>query len=699
MCQLVVSWSFEVLVANQTEPGGTGSASSADLSPRIHQLREAFWDRTHESFAKPTASPTHDADTLAGRARNFEACLDSMPPQIQDRELLAGVSVLRIPNKNEFGLGHYNRHYPPGHHNLLRFGFTGIRDTTRERLRHETDPAKRDFLEGVAISYDAACRFAEKHGRYLRALAADAEPGRAEELARIADACVEISCGPPRSFHAALQLFWFVFVFGGDGCIGRFDQWMWPFLDADLRAGRMTRSEAQELLDCLWIKLNFFGANVNSSTPNDSLRNMTLAGQTPDGEDACSELTFMCLEASEKLRLPEPKLNVRFFKGSPRELLVACCRMIAKGLSQPAIYNDEVALPGWLRAGVPIEDARQYCNDGCQELIIGGRCTEAHKVYDTLDALRETVLRAETEPYRDFDEVLADFKTRLERWMPDDHGEPLAVTFPFFAAAIDDCLAEASPSGARYHVHGNIIAEAANSADGLAAIRRLVFEEKLVDWPDLIAALRADYEGHEALRQMILTRVPKYGNDDDYVDTIAAEIARHFLDGVHAHARNPSGAGAKRIPGIMSFGLQGRRKMAASADGRRQGDPTANSFSPVPGRDRSGPTAVINSAAKVDSTRASFGSTLDLTLHTSGLAGSDGLEKLVALVETFLTKPCTTTLQVNVIDRDTLLQAQADRTNPVYRTLLVRVWGFSAVFAELMPELQDHVLQRTEHVI
>ena len=631
--------------------------------------------------------------SLAGRAKDFGAWLEASPPQIQRGELLAGVSLVRLAEGGALDMGLYNPHYPPGHHNLLRLGFAGIRDRAKDKLRHETDPAKRDFLEAVAISYDAACGFAEKYGHHLREQAAAASAEEARELACIADVCLELSCGPPQSFHAALQLFWFVFMFGGRGCIGRFDQWILPFLEDDLRTERLTKAQAQELLESLWIKLNFFAGN------NDSLRNMSLAGQTSEGKDGCNPLTFMCLEATEKLRLPEPKLNVRFFKGSPPELLAACCRVIGKGLSQPAIYNDEVALPGFERVGVPIEDARQYCNDGCEELIVGGKCTIMFNVFDTLSVLNESVFRAAGQPYRTFDEVFADFKQRLKRWMPDDHGAAMAVTFPFFAATIDDCLERASPSAARYHIHGNIIAEAANSADGLAAIKKLIFEERRITWPELIEALRSNYEGHEPLRQMILNRAPKFGNDDDYVDRIAIEVAHHFLDGVHKHARNVPGPGPKRMAGLMSFGLQSKRQLPATADGRRKGDVTANSFSPAPGRDTAGPTAALKSVGKLDATKASFGATLDLALHTSGLSGPDGLQKLMGLVETFLTLPCATTLQVNVIDRETLLRARADPTNPAYRTLIVRVWGFSAVFPELIPALQDHVLARTEHVL
>lgn len=665
-------------------------ADEPSLSPRVRALREMYWAGTHKAWVEPRTVEGCGDGSLTGRARDFAALLDATPVGIQEHELLAGVCPVWVGAGGSADPGYYNPHYPPGHHNLLRLGFAGIRERA-ERLKSESNPAKRDFLNAIALAYGAACRFAERMGRHV-CTEAERTPGeRGAELARIADVCLELATGPPRSFHAALQAFWFAFLFGGRGCIGRFDQWLWPFLECDLSGGRLSEHAARELLQSLWVKLNAFAGN------NDSLRNVSLAGQTRDGREGCNALTFMCIEATEALRLPEPKINVRFHRGSPPELLTACCRCLRKGLSQPAIYNDEVALPALARAGVPAEDAREYCNDGCEEIILGGKCTSQFSVFDTLPLLNETLLRAETEPYASFKAVVDDLKGRLTRWMPDDTGPVQAVTHPFFAASIDDCLEAASPLGARYHLTGNIIAETANVADGLAAIKRLVFEEQRVSWQELIDAVRADYEGREALRQMILGRAPKFGNDDDYVDALATEVAESFLDGVMQHAGNGQGPGCKRMSGLMSFGLQKKQQLAASPDGRRQGDNTANSYSPAPGRDRSGPTAVLNSVGKLDATKAPFGVTLDLALHTSALDGPQGAAKLEALVRTFLAKPCCTTLQLNVIDRATLLRAQADPTNAEYRTLIVRVWGFSAAFPELIPELQAHVIERKEH--
>ncbi|MBM4046458.1 MAG: hypothetical protein FJ279_15215, partial [Planctomycetes bacterium] len=422
-----------------------------ELSPRIRGLREMYWARTHVSKVLVKELTGSAEPTFVAKARNFELRLEESPPLIQDDELLAGVALVRPKDPKAFDLGYYNSHYPPGHPNMLRLGFNGIRDRAKQKLAAETDPKKRDFLEAVAISYDAACRFAREYATYLRRLSAETlDPTRRRELAEIAKVCEQIAEGPPRTFHAALQQFWFVFMFGGCGCIGRFDQWMYPFLRRDLDEGRLTKAQAQELLDSLWIKLNFFAGN------NDSLRNIALAGQTADGQDGCNELTYMCLEATEKLRLPEPKIAVRFFRGSPRALLEVACRVNAKGLSMPSLFNDEVAIPALRRLGIPLDDARQYCNDGCEELIIGSKCAITFSCFDSVAMLNETVFRAEQQPYASFDEVLADYKERLKRWMPDNHGQPQHITFPFFAGAIDDCLENATTEP-HYSIWGNIL--------------------------------------------------------------------------------------------------------------------------------------------------------------------------------------------------------------------------------------------------
>jgi formate C-acetyltransferase len=313
--------------------------------------------------------------------------------------------------------------------------------------------------------------------------------------------------------------------------------------------------------------------------------------------------------------------------------------------------------------------------------------------------LNETVRAAVAKNYETFDEVMDDFKQRLTNFMPNGPTRVRQVTYPFFAASIEDCLEKAAPDGVRYTIFSRIPSQLAHVADGLAAIRKYIYEERSLTWDELIAALDDNYENNQPLRQRLLNRPPKYGNDNDEVDLIIKEIAEYFCDETHRRAQNTQGPGAKQTAGFMNFGIHGPRGEPACADGRKQGENIPNSFSPALGRDRSGPTAVLKSVAKVDMTKAGHGSVLDMNFSLSALRGPDAFEKFVAFVKTFLELPCTATLQANTLDRNMLLKARENPDDPQYRTLLVRVWGFSTVFVTLDPALQNHVLERMEHVL
>ena len=699
---------------------------------KSYRLREMCLNETHKAARHTRRIDGCGEDTLTGHARDFATLLESSQPFIQDDELIVGGCMATPTEGSQFDLGIYDPHFPPNYARLLRAGLAGVRDHAQSRAAQETDPERREFLDAVAIAYDAACRYVAKHAQRASEMAAgERDPRRSRELEQIAAVCHELAAGPPTSFHAALQLVQFTRVFGASGCIGRFDQWMGPFYERDVRTGVLTRPEAQELLECFLIQLNHFGTaceppfyvvpwswgwtaqdgdagvynvlqaiegkNMDILHRNDSMRNITLGGQTPEGTDACNELTFVCLRAAARLMLPEPKVNVRFFQGSPPALLRVCCRVLATGLNTLALYNDDVAVPALLRLGIPIEEARDYCNDGCQELMIGGRSFSRFAVHDALTALRETVLSQATAEYLCFQDVKRAFEARLDQFLPAEPRGDGAITFPFFAAIVDDCMQKASPTGARYSLWGSILAEVGNAADGLAAIEQTIYRDRVLSWDELQAALEADYRGYEPLRQRLRNRAPKYGNDVDGVDHIAREIVDHFCAAVQGNGRNPQGYGPKEAAGFMAFILQCKNQLPASPDGRRQGEPTATALSPAIGMDRNGPTAVISSASKLDLTQASFGSVLDLALHSSIVRDERDLDKLASLIDGFLAAPSTATLQINVIDRETLLKARADPKAPQYRNLIVRVWGFSARFVELSPELQDHVLARTEH--
>ncbi|MCH7945763.1 MAG: pyruvate formate lyase family protein, partial [Armatimonadetes bacterium] len=568
------------------QPKTDGNRLNLELEPgsRSHRLRDMYWQKTHDAATVRRPVAGCGEDTLTGHARDFASLLEASDPFIQRDELIVGACLATPEDGEKIDLGEYDPHYPPGHAMLLTRGLAGMRDEAREKLQAETDSASRDFLHAVEISYDAACRYVERCARHAGNMAAaEPDPARMAELERISATCDELASGIPTSFHSALQLLQFVRVLGGRGCIGRFDQWMYPFYRRDIDEGRITQDEAQELLECLFVKLNHFPSAFQAA--NDTLRNISLAGQTANGRDASNELTYMCLEASGKLMLPEPKLNVRFFSGSPSDLMRACCQVLAKGANTLAVFNDEVVVPSLTKLGISLEEARDYCNDGCSELIIGGKGTIKFKVFDALPMLNDLVLGSDNRRYSTFDEVMADYKSRLDQVMPEEPGPARPITFPFFAASIEDCLAQASPAAARYAINGCILAQVGNAADGLAAIKKLIFDDGVLEWDELRDALEADFEGHEPLQQRLKNRTSKYGNDDDYVDSIVKEIAEYFCDGVHERSGNGEGPGGKWAPGFMSFGIHRKSDTPASPDGRRRGELTANSFSPSVGMD------------------------------------------------------------------------------------------------------------------
>ncbi|MCW3991637.1 MAG: hypothetical protein NWE79_02930, partial [Candidatus Bathyarchaeota archaeon] len=613
-----------------------------------------------------------------------------------------------------------------GTEKVLRLGFGGIKDEASHRIMEigERTPEKTEemnFLRAVVIIQQAASDFALKHAHEAKRLAEEThELGRRSELVRIAEICRRVSTETPQSFHEALQLFWFacvVMAAENQSCIpiGRLDQDLYPFLERDLESGALTRDEAQELLECLWIKLNF-----ESDLTTDTCRNVTLSGQRSDGGDATNELTYICLDASLHLRLADPKINVRFHEGSPERLWIKCCEMVKEGLGGfPAFYNDEAIIRGLLGMGVPLEDARLYSCDGCQEIILPGR-GDFYPVFTGVNLL-ECVLRTLGLPPNMHDEVDQSspsettwlprtFKEFMEAYaktvkraveevvkLGNQRDTALAIysPVPFLSSTLEGCVENArdkTSGGPTYNFtgcNGQCLASAANS---LAAIRKLVYDDRRISLKGLRKVLASNWEGNERLRQYALNRVPKFGNDDDYVDSIAVRVANVFMGKVLGY-KNPRGG--PYYPGFFTFHHVAKGlKINASPDGRRAGDPVSQHLSPAAGTDRSGPTLAINSALKVSALHPPEGGAFDLRFHPSALRGEEGTRNLMSLIGAFMERGGMV-IQFNVVDSETLREAQ--RHPERFRSLIVRVWGFSAYFVTLTKEYQEEIIARTAH--
>jgi formate C-acetyltransferase len=599
-------------------------------------------------------------------------------------------------------------HLQAGNPRLVEHGWTGLKEMAETRMAG-IDPSthrgmkQTTFLRSVIIVLDALRDFSLRYSS-LAAQKAEAETDseRKAELLKISEVCRNITEKPPETFQEALQIHWLTHLANhtqGAHQMGRFDQYMWPFLERDLEAGRLTPEEAQELLDSLWFKYASF-----TDVDADNLQNLILGGQTPDGRDATNPLSHMCLDATDRLGLIDPKVSVRIHRGTPEGLLRKTCEIIAKGVCHPGVYNDEAIIPALVESGIPLEDARDYTNDGCSEILVQGKTNPwAYEARVKLLTCLERVMER-LEEYETFEEVMAALKEEVSLAVTMatsttnliQAATPLISPNPLLSATVGDCIEKAldlTEGGAVYNSSAVCATGVADTADGLAALKKLVFEEGAVGREELAEALRNNFEGRERLRLMLLNRAPKFGNDDEYVDSIAAELVEHLATEVSKHG-NPRGG--RYILGIFSYGMYIGHGLVTGAtpDGRKAGEFISPNFSPAPGRDRKGPFAALKSTTRVNQMLTPNGTALDLTLHPSALRGPQGVEKLMGFLRA-LVELGGMQVQFNVADAAVLRAAQAEPEK--HRNLTVRLWGFPAYFVRLPKEFQDHIIARTNH--
>ncbi|MGD2201305.1 MAG: pyruvate formate lyase family protein [Candidatus Bathyarchaeota archaeon] len=599
-------------------------------------------------------------------------------------------------------------HLQAGHARVVGYGLTGLKEMAEGRL-HEIDPSnpkgekQEAFLRSVIIALEAAQEFSLRYSGLASAMAEEeSDPIRAGELREISEVCKRIAERPPSSFWEALQLHWFTHLINhtqGAHQMGRFDQYMWSFLEEDLKARVLTREEALELLECLWFKYASY-----TDLDADNLQNLILSGQTPDGRDATNPLSYMCLDITDRLDLIDPKVSVRVHRETPEGFLRKICEIIAKGRYQPGVYNDEAIIPALVGAGIPLEDARDYTNDGCSEILIQGKTNpwayEARvRLLSCLERVTERIMELDT-----FSELMDALEDEIGIAVSMavagcnilQAGVPRISPNPFVSATVEGCIEKAldiTEGGAVYNTSAVCASGVADAADSLTALKKFVFEKDAVRKEDLLQALSHDFKGDERLRLMLLNRAPKFGNDNDYVDSIATGLVETLASEVTKH-RNPRGG--NYILGLFSYGMYiGHGMMtAATPDGRKAGEGISPNFSPAPGRDRKGPFAVLKSTTKVDQSLTPNGNALDITIHPSVLRGPKGVEKMMAFIMAMV-ELGGMQVQFNVVDTEVLRAAQAEPEKYAYLT--VRLWGFPAYFVRLPREFQDHLIARTSH--
>jgi pyruvate formate-lyase/glycerol dehydratase family glycyl radical enzyme len=641
--------------------------------------------------------------------------------------------VFTVGNYFFLGVGHITVDYGL----VLEKGFLGIKaDVAKERanldLTKPEDLKKSQFLHAVDIVCDAAVAFAERYAAKAEELArAETNTQTKYELTQIAQNCRRVPAQGAQNFYQALQSFWFVQLIiqiesnGHSISPGRFDMYMLPYYEEDITTKKLSRDQALELIECLWVKFN----EINKVRDEGSTKafggypmfqNLIVGGQTADGRDSTNDLSYLCLEATENVRLPQPSLSIRFHQGTPQKFLIKASEVAALGLGMPAMYNDHVIIPALAARGVTLEDARDYDIIGCVEPQKGGKTEGWHDaaffslakcfelaLNDGLDPTTQLQLGPHTgtlETMTTFEDVLAAYIKQIQYFVQllvlsdncCDIAHGTLCPLPFLSSMVQDCIPRGKSlqeGGAHYNFTGPQGVGVGNVGDALAALKSVVYDTGTVDRKTLAAALRNNWKGSENLRQVMLNKAPKFGNDDDVADELARLAARIYCQEVEKYTNARGGrfqAGLYPVSANVPLGTV----VGALPDGRFAGTPLADGVSPVSGRDVHGPTAAAKSVAKLDHEIASNGTLFNQKFHPTALSGESGYENLAALVRTYFSLGGMH-VQFNVVSKDTLREAQ--RTPDKYRSLVVRVAGYSAFFTALDKSLQEDIIARTEH--
>jgi pyruvate formate-lyase/glycerol dehydratase family glycyl radical enzyme len=611
------------------------------------------------------------------------------------------------------------------------------------------------FHTAAHLALDAAEAFILRYATLADEMIAETDdPVRRGELAEIAERCRWLAVHPARDFPEALQAVWFLFVLlqiesnASSFSPGRLDQYLYPYLCADLDAGRLDLPAAQAWLEQLWLKFNeivllrssassryFAGfpigfnvvvggqvvAELVGSEPGDSEPGDSHAACMARTRDATNRLSYMCLRAQADLGLTQPNLSIRIHRDSPQAFLRAAAAVIGRGGGMPQVFNDEVIIPGQIRRGIAPADAVNYAVVGCVELSSPGKALgwSDSAMFNMARVLELTLFGGQDPasgeqiglqtPPLDRMASMADLEAAYDAQLA--HFVGLMVTgcdvidaihaemlpSPFLSLVVQDCVArgvDVTAGGAHYNFSGPQGVQIANVADSLAAIQAAVFAEHWLSAADLLAALAADFDGQELLRQRLLNRAPKYGNDDDRVDAFAARWANRYCELVGAY---PTVRGGTYQPGFytVSAHVPMGANVGATPDGRRAQTPLADGgLSPAAGRDRRGATAALSSVGKLNLELASNGTLLNMKFLPTFFSGPASLDKFVLLLRGFcrLRIPH---VQFNVVSAEMLCAAQTQPEE--YRHLVVRVAGYSAYFTELDRGLQDEIIARTAY--
>jgi len=717
---------------------------------------------------------------ITRRAKVFAAVVREMPIHIGPDELLVGCTSVRprcanifpgtytVPERRASSVGDSPRATPPGlsdedireleeelipywkeegrviswhyGHNIhgmekvIKKGFLGIKAEAEARLARldlddDDDLKKVPFLEGVVLAIEAAAEIGKRYAARARELAVkEGDATRTAELLRIAEICDWVPLNPARTFYEALQSYHFAWLMltlelyhNIAFALGRMDQYLFPYYESDIREGRITKEEAQELLDCYILKLNYVSNSMQSSSGS-----IGVGGVKADGNDATNELSHMFIEAMMHTRLVDPWFAMHVHSKTPDDLLIKAAQLCSLETGHPQFLNSDVMVTQALARGnmggpmVTLEDARAASNVGCLELVVPGKDSgylyiAMHNLASALELVLTNGVRrsdgrkigvetGDPKRFKSFEEVQEAYRQQVA-WMRRNtqmsgnaFERQIIDLYPmvYESALIEDCIEKGlcrEEGGAHYNFNtGGTEVGSSDAGDSLAAIKKLVFDDKKITMDQLCDALDANFEGYEDIRKMCL-QVPKFGNDDDYVDEQKAWVLHQWATEFTKLKNLRGGYGCPGGSSMAAYVPEGK-VVGALPSGRLAGEPLAPAASPSTGKDVNGVTAVLKSMGKVDGVEVLAGLSLTSRIDPAVFKSKDGVKRLADLIRTFVDQKIFH-LQLNVVSSDTLRVAQKEPEK--YQDLMVKVAGYNAYFTQLYKELQDSIIARTEH--
>ena len=683
--------------------------------------------------------PTRPQDKFRIKKEDVKEFKEIIYPYWQDRsledvikenygeEINAIAKVVKINQKD-----HAQGHICPDTKTWLELGPKGLMTKAYEKLKN-CDENQKEFYECTIIVLEGVCHFMMRYHDYILTMLESLEDDNKKSLQRVADICANLASRPAQSFHEAVQSLWFLFVVlhmesnASSFSPGRMDQYLYPYYQKDIEKGIISKQEALEILECLWLKFNqiVYLRNQHSAKYFAGFPigfNIAIGGIDENGCNIYNELSLLLLKAQYHLGLPQPNLSVRLNKNSSHELIQEAIKVVAKGSGMPQFFNDEAIVNSMIKdLGIEEKDARNYAIVGCVELTTHGNnlgWSDA-AMFNLNKALELTMNHGKClltnepigldlgsiETYESFEDLENASQKQIDYFIEKMMKAEIVVEkahqdclpTAFLSTVIDSCLekgVDVTRGGAKYNLSGIQMIQIANLADSLAAIKELVYDEKMITRHELLEALQADFKGYEIIQTMLLNKVPKYGNDVKWVDELGAKWAGYFRERMKDYTNYRGGlyhTGMYTVSAHVPMG----ENVGASPDGRNALTPLADGgMSPVYGRDMAGPTAVLKSVSRMKDSYTTNGGLLNMKFLPEFFKTETGMMKFENFLRAFVDLKIPH-IQFNVVRREDLLDAKLHPEQ--HRSLTIRVAGYTAYFVELAGKLQDEIIERTAY--